>query len=96
MIGLDIEEIEVKDDYFRELCPEVFEPIQLLNSSSNMDYSYRPKVIDDELGLEVVEKETIESKYSIKLDKDNPFHRSLQKFFDRTGFLTPKQLNALN
>jgi len=51
--------------------------------------------IDDELGLEVVEKETVYSKYQVYLQRDNSFHDSLQEFFDKTGFLTSKQLQAV-
>ncbi len=51
--------------------------------------------VDDELGLEVVEQETVYSKYGVYLHKDNGFHKSLQEFFDRTGFLTPNQLKAV-
>lgn len=58
-------------------------------------FSGDPVEVDDDLGLEVVKQETILSKYGITLEKGNSFHKSLQQFFDRTGFLTPKQLQAL-
>ena len=51
--------------------------------------------VDDELGLEIVEQETVYSKYGVYLHKDNSFHKSLQSFFDRTGYLTPRQLSAV-
>ena len=54
----------------------------------------RPKKIDSDLGLEVVDKPTIEEKYGIQLQSGNRFHDSLRNFFDRTGFLTEKQLGC--
>lgn len=52
--------------------------------------------IDEELGLEIVEKETIESKYGCPpLDPDNSFHQSLQRQFDERGHLSPKQVSCL-
>ena len=51
--------------------------------------------IDDELGLEVVQKETVYGKYQIYLKKGNPFHESLQSFFDKAGYLTARQLEAI-
>ena len=52
--------------------------------------------VDEELGLQLAEQETIYSKYGFNLDLNNSFHKSLQSFFDRTGFLTAKQLGALS
>lgn len=49
---------------------------------------------DPELGLELVEKPTIYDKYGITLDADNTFHASVQRFFDKNGFITPKQLKC--
>jgi len=51
--------------------------------------------IDDDLGLEVVPTETIESKYGIKHIKDNSFTRSLREQFERNGRLSEKQINCL-
>ena len=57
--------------------------------------SQQPEV-DPDTGLEVVSKESIFSKYGLEIDvKTSSFHASLQKFFDRAGFLTERQLNAL-
>ena len=47
---------------------------------------------DPETGLEIVKKETIYDKYGIELDPNNSFHASVQRFFDKNGFITPKQL----
>jgi len=54
----------------------------------------KPKAV--ELGLELAEVETIYSKYGLRIYPDsNNFHKSLNSFFEKTGFLSPKQLNAL-
>ena len=50
--------------------------------------------LDEVIGLPIVEKETVYSKYSIYL-KDNSFHNSCRDFFDKAGFLTSNQLKAL-
>ena len=55
----------------------------------------KPIEVDDELGLEVVQKETVLSKYGIRLYSNNSFHTSLQSFFDKTGYLTTRQLEAV-
>ena len=54
-----------------------------------------PVEIDDELGLEVVQKETMESKYGLGTVKDNSFTRSLREQFDRKGYLSSKQVECL-
>lgn len=55
-----------------------------------------PKVIDDELGLEVVVKETIFEKYGVHCDpKKNSFYESLYRQFEAKGRLSEKQVNAL-
>ena len=52
--------------------------------------------IDDDLGLPIVEKETVYSKYGVYLQPDkNDFHKSLQTQFDRKGFLSEKQLRCI-
>jgi len=55
----------------------------------------KPIEVDDELGLEVVQKETVLSKYGIRLYTNNNFHISLQSFFNKTGYLTTRQLEAV-
>ena len=60
--------------------------------------SYTPRreqVIDDSLGLPIVDKPTIFEKYGITIDKSIPFHRSLDTFFNMRGYLTDRQLNAI-
>ena len=55
-----------------------------------------PIEVDDELGLEVVQKETIWTKYGVACEPTkNDFHKSLHEQFERKGYLSPKQLNAL-
>ena len=81
-----------------ETFPELYEGYVIgTDLASGSDYTAvaKCKVLDDNLGLEVVEQETVYSKYQIMLHPDNPFHKSLQKFFDKAGFLTPKQLEAV-
>ncbi len=52
--------------------------------------------IDDELGLEIVKQETIESKYGTpKLDPRNDFHNSLKAQFEKKGHLSPRQVSCL-
>jgi hypothetical protein len=51
--------------------------------------------VDEMTGLPLVEAETIFSKYGLMTYDNSSFHRSLREFFDRTGFLTPKQVEAL-
>lgn len=54
-----------------------------------------PLVVDDELGLEVVHQPTVFEKYGIKLDStSNNFHKSLEGFYERNGYLTEKQLKC--
>ena len=54
-----------------------------------------PIEVDDDLGLELVHKPSIKEKYGIVLDTTtNSFHKSIQSFFDRNGYLTDKQLNC--
>ena len=51
---------------------------------------------DDELGLEIVQKETIESKYGTPpLDPKNDFHNSLKEQFEQRGRLSDKQVYCL-
>ncbi len=62
------------------------------------DPNYTPRrrqKMDDSLGLPLVDNPTIFEKYGINIDKSNPFHRSLDTFFNRRGYLTDKQLNAI-
>ena len=52
--------------------------------------------IDDELGLELVKEETIQSKYGCPpLNPNNDFHNSLKRQFEERGHLSPKQVNCL-
>ena len=52
--------------------------------------------IDDELGLEIVEKPSIFAKYGVECDPDkNSFHASLHRQYHEKGYLSPKQVNAL-
>ena len=53
-------------------------------------------MIDDELGLPLVNKETIWTKYGVECHPDkNSFHKSLHEQFEKKGYLSPKQLKAL-
>ncbi len=55
-----------------------------------------PVELDGDLGLPVVQKETILQKYGVKCEPDkNSFHKSLHDQFDKKGYLSPKQINAL-
>ena len=59
-------------------------------------YVAQPKEIDDELGLEIVVKETIEQKYGVpKLDPRNDFHNSLKKQYEQNGSLSRRQVDCL-
>ena len=58
-------------------------------------YKPTPREIDEDLGLEIVQKETVLSKYGIRLYNNNSFHMSLKSFFEKTGYLTTKQLEAV-
>ena len=52
--------------------------------------------IDDELGLEVVQKKTIFQKYGVHCDPNkNSFYASLHRQFEKNGSLSEKQVNAL-
>ena len=52
--------------------------------------------LDDDLGLPIVQKETIWTKYGVVCEPDkNDFHQSLHDQFERKGYLSPKQINAL-
>ncbi len=52
--------------------------------------------MDEELGLPLVQKETIESKYGTpKLDPRNDFHNSLKAQFEKKGHLSPRQVSCL-
>ncbi len=51
--------------------------------------------VDDELGLEIVQKETVEQKYGVKLDPRNDFHNSLKEQFEQRGRLSEKQVYCL-
>lgn len=75
------EGIELFRDSKHLICVEIKQP-------------KHPIEIDPELGLEVVEKPTIQEKYGIILDPENSFHASVQRFFDKNGFITDKQLNC--
>ena len=56
----------------------------------------QPVEVDEELGLAIVPRETILSKYGVQLyPSENTFHQSLTTFFERKGYLTPKQLKAI-
>jgi len=53
-------------------------------------------LIDDDLGLEIVEKNSILELYGVLINPEsNAFHKSLQEQFDRKGFLSEKQINCL-
>ena len=51
--------------------------------------------LDDELGLPIVQKQTMEKKYNLGKVKDNDFTRSLREQFERKGYLSPKQVACL-
>jgi len=53
--------------------------------------------VDDDLGLEIVQKPTIWQKYGVNCDPDDSnFHKSLYDQFERKGYLSPKQVKALS
>ena len=59
-------------------------------------FTGKPKELDDELGLEIVQKTTIFQKYGVKCDPNkNSFYRSLYDQFEKRGTLSEKQVNAL-
>jgi len=60
------------------------------------DRYHKPIELDDELGLPLVAKDTIFTKYGVNCDPDkNSFHKSLFDQFENKGYLSPKQVNAL-
>ena len=59
------------------------------------DSPAEPREVDDDLGLELVEAETIEQKYGLSELKDNSFVTSLREQFARKGFLSEKQIACL-
>lgn len=91
MIATEWNDVYVEDDELIGMFPERFKGVEYDNIMPN-----NPVEMDSELGLEVVKNETILSKYGINLDPKNGFHASLQRFFDKTGYLTDKQLNCFN
>ena len=60
------------------------------------DYNPTAKELDDDLGLEVVEKLSIFDRYGVQCNPDkNSFHRSLFTQYEKKGYLSPKQIDAL-
>ncbi len=60
------------------------------------DIQVDPVEIDDELGLEIVQKKTIFQKYGVHCDPNkNSFYASLHRQFEKNGSLSEKQVNAL-
>ncbi len=55
-----------------------------------------PVELDEELGLPVVQKQTIFQKYGVHCDPNtNSFYASLHRQFEKNGSLSVKQVNAL-
>ena len=81
--------LEVEDDEVRDMFSSIY--------NRNKVYSKKElKVIDNDLGLEIVEKPTIWEKYRVQCDPNkNSFHKSLYDQFERKGYLSPKQVEAL-
>ena len=73
------------------------DPIHKYTASHKVDdYNPTAKELDDELGLEVVEKLSIFDKYGVQCNPDkNSFHRSLFTQYEKKGYLSPKQIDAL-
>ena len=73
------------------------DPIYKYTAVANIpDIQVDPKEVDDELGLEVVEKLSIFDKYGVQCNPDkNSFHRSLFTQYEKKGYLSPKQIDAL-
>jgi len=57
--------------------------------------SAKPVEIDDDLGLEIVQKESLEQKYGVTIDPRNDFHNSLKEQFDSKGYLSKRQIDCL-
>ena len=91
MIVTEWADTHIEDDEIIGMFPERFKGVEYENIMPN-----DPIETDSELGLEVVQNETVLSKYGITLDPKNTFHGSLQRFFDKTGYLTDKQINCFN
>ena len=59
-------------------------------------FTGEPLEIDEDLGLEVVQKPTIFEKYGVHCDPNkNSFYRSLFDQFEKRGSLSERQINAL-
>ena len=74
------------------------EPTQteIMDTFPHLYEGYGATEIDDELGLEIVKQETIESKYGTPpLDPKNDFHNSLKEQFEQRGRLSDKQVYCL-
>lgn len=89
MIYTDWNDVHIEDDEIIGMFPERFKGVEYENIMPN-----DPIETDSELGLEVVKNETVLSKYGIELDPTNGFHASVQRFFDKAGYLTDKQLKC--
>ncbi len=51
--------------------------------------------LDELTGLPIKERETILSKYGIRVSPKNNFHKSLIEQFDKKGFLSERQLDCI-
>jgi len=79
------------EDTFQDKCFE-----ELIESNSPRHKTVILDMIDDELGLPLVVKPTIWEKYGVVCSpNENDFHASLYDQFERKGYLSPKQINAL-
>ena len=92
MINFDIE-----DTYWASsLDEDRFEPTIYLITGAEVLAREANKLVDDELGLDIVQKPTIWEKYRVQCDPTkNSFHESLHDQFERKGYLSPKQVDAL-
>jgi len=72
---------------------------EVMDTFPHLYEGYKPTVeveIDEELGLPIVQKETIEQKYGTPpLDPRNDFHNSLKEQFERNGRLSHRQVSCL-
>jgi len=51
--------------------------------------------VDELTGLPIVARETIFSKYGLRVSPKNNFHKSLIEQFEKKGFLSKRQLDCI-
>ena len=90
IVATEIKEVWVDPKMVRELFNET-----TVGRIHVPTVSIQPREVDDDLGLELVEAETIEQKYGLSELKDNSFVTSLREQFARKGFLSEKQVACL-